>query len=373
MAAYESFSSMLETLDQERLRCIGWSPLLLQNLMSLTDLLNVPGTTLFRVTEVHRESVTVHDGHAEQPARLLPALRHELAAQMDALAVGDWVLARPEAPGDWWLHARVPPLNQLSRRLHDGRDKVTRTVIVSNVDTAVLVMGLDMDFSLRRLERYLALAHLAQVAPLVVLSKSDLTTEAQARVAAVQAAAPAHTPVLAVNALDASSVEQLRPWTQRGQTLVLLGSSGAGKSSLTNTLMGQSVASTGGQRKGDGRGRHTTTTRTLHALSSGGCVIDTPGLRTLRLDGDAEALASAFVDITTLAMQCRFRNCSHADEPGCAVRESVDTLRLRSWHKLQREARRDTQTALQRKEQVQQWKQRGRAARARVDAKKGVP
>jgi ribosome biogenesis GTPase / thiamine phosphate phosphatase len=333
-----------------------------------------PHQHLLRVTQVQREGLLVHDGLAEGPARLLPALRHALEAQADAIAVGDWVLARDDGHGTRWCHTRLAPLTQLARRLHDGRDKIERVVIVSNVDTALLVMGLDGDYSPRRLERFVALARMAGVAPLVVLTKADLcepVDEAAARRGEVEALVPPGTPVLALDARSAAAAEALAPWLQPGDTLVLVGSSGAGKSTLTNTLARHEVAATGGQRQGDGRGRHTTTTRTLHGTPEGACLIDTPGLRTLRLEGDPLALEAVFEDIASLATQCRFRDCRHEAEPGCAVREAVPAARLKNFHKLQREARRDQVTALERKAEVAKWKARGREARARIDAKRG--
>jgi ribosome biogenesis GTPase len=265
----------------------------------------------------------------------------------------------------------VPPLNQLARRLHDGREKVERVVIVANVDTAMLVMGLDHDFNPRRLERFLALARMAGVTPLVVLTKADLCRDVDVRVAAARAVLPVGAEAIAVNALGAEPGERLAPWLGAGQTLVLLGSSGAGKSTLTNALVGHAVQDTGANRAGDSRGRHTTTARSLHLTASGACIIDTPGLRTLRLDGDAAALGAVFDDVASAAQRCRFRDCRHVDQPGCAVRYAVSGERLRNWHKLKREAERDTMSALERKTQVAQWKVRTRAAKARVHAKRG--
>ncbi len=360
---------MIDTLAFERLRGIGLTPAVVQQLAALrqTD----PPPALMRVVEVQREGLTLHDGCNEYGARLLPAARATLAAEDEAIAVGDWVLARRNDLAEWWVHERVPPVSQLARRLHDGRDKVTRVAIVSNVDTALLVMGLDLDFSLRRLERYVTLAQMARVTPVVVLTKADLCAQAQHRVAQVQALLPPHAGVVAVNALAPQARAALAPWLVCGHTLVLLGSSGTGKSTLTNTLVGTAVAATGGNRAGDGRGRHTTTVRTLHGAPEGACIIDTPGLRTLRLDGDADGLEAAFGDITRLASQCRFRDCHHEDEPGCAVRDGVSPERLKNYNKLLREARRDSITALERKVQVQQWKARGRQARLRAEAKRG--
>jgi len=378
---------MFDTLDFERLRGIGWSPAmttqlntqLMARLAELSDLSppapHDAGPALRRVTEVQREGLTLHDGQAEHPARLLPAVRAALAAQGDAIACGDWVVATRNSFGEWWVQQRLAPLNQLARRLHDGRDKVTRVVIVSNVDTALLVMGLDHDYSLRRLERYVALVRLAGVAAVVVLSKRDLCANAEERLQAVQAQLPSDVAVVAVNALGHDPTAEpraaLAPWLQPGQTLVLLGSSGAGKSTLTNALLAADVQDTGANRSGDSRGRHTTTVRSLHAMPGGACIIDTPGLRTLRLDGDASDLDAAFEDIARLALQCRFRDCQHEAEPGCAVRDVVPAPRLHNYRKLRREARRDTLTALERKAQVQQWKSRGREARERLNAKRG--
>lgn len=318
---------------------------------------------LLRVTAVQRDALTLHDGAGEQPARAMPAL----LAGGEALAVGDWVLASRDRHRQWWAHRRLPPLTELARRLHDGRDKVTRTVIVSNVDTALLVMGLDQDFNLRRLERYLALARMSQVGALVVLTKADLCEPAyvERRLHEVFAVLPPGVDAVALNALGDEPGQALAPWLEAGQTLVLLGSSGAGKSTLTNALLGQAAQDTGPNRSGDSRGRHTTTSRSLHPLPGGACVIDTPGLRTLRLDADAGDLQAVFGDIAELAQACRFRDCRHQGEPGCAVREATPPERLRNYHKLQREARRDTLSALERRAQLQQWKQRARAARER--------
>ena len=359
---------MITSLAFEQLRGIGLTQAVIQQLVALPSC--CPEPSLRRVVELQREGLTLHDGAEETPGRMLPALRAMLAAEGDALAVGDWVLAQRNELGEWWVHERVPPLNQLARRLHDGRDKVTRVVIVSNVDTALLVMGLDHDFSLRRLERFVALARMAQVEPVVVLTKADLCADAAVRLAEVRQSVPG-ADVHAVNALDADAGSALADWLLPGRTLVLVGSSGAGKSTLTNTLAAAEVASTGANRTGDSRGRHTTTTRSLHTTPSGACIIDTPGLRTLRLDGDADQLSTVFEDIAQLAQSCRFRDCLHDSEPGCAVRDAVSLERLANYRKLLREARRDSLTALERKAIVQKWKVRSRAGRERAQAKRG--
>ena len=360
---------MFDSTHLARLQAIGLAAPVLRSIPPLHD-----GDLPMRVIEVQRDSVQLHDGTRAQRARVLPALHAELAAADDALAVGDWVLAQRNALAEWWVRARVPPLSQIARRLHDGRDKVTRAVLVSNVDTALIVMGLDHDFNPRRLERYLAFTRLARVAAAVVLTKADLVGDEvrAAREHEALALAPADVAVLAVNARSPAAARALAPWLGAGQTLVVVGSSGAGKSTLTNTLLGAPLQDTGGTRAGDGRGRHTTTVRTLFALPDGACIIDTPGLRTLRLDADPADLVGAFDDIARLAPLCRFRDCAHRDEPGCAVRDALDAARLKNFHKLQREAQRDQMGALERKALVAKWKALGRAGKARAKDKKAL-
>jgi ribosome biogenesis GTPase len=315
--------------------------------------------------------VELNDGRAEHRARPLPRLARSLAEGGTALAVGDWVLATVDPHGERWVTQQVPPSSHIARRDGDGR----RHPLVSNVDTALLIMGLDADFNPRRLERFLALVHRDGIVPVVVLTKRDAAAPTDevlnARLDTLRGRVAAAVDVVAVNATHESAAQALQRYLGRGQTLVLLGSSGAGKSTLTNTLLGAAVQDTGAVRVNDGRGKHTTTSRSLHRVPGGACVIDTPGLRTLRPDTDAATLAGSYADVETLAGQCRFRDCQHADEPGCAVRDGVDADRLRNYHKLLREVRRETHTPLDRQKQAAIWKARGRAALARMKAKRG--
>jgi len=356
--------------DFEALAPLGLTPAIIQGAQQAAPA-DVPGLSLVRVVEVHRESARLHDGRAECAGRPLPRLQRALYEAGTALAVGDWVLADADPHGQTWIHARVPPQSHIARRDGDGR----RHPVVSNVDTALLVMGLDDDFNPRRLERYLALLEGEAILPVVVLTKADLAAQApealEARIAELRERLAARVEVLAVNATQAAAAQALGPWLGRGQTLVVLGSSGAGKSTLTNTLLGAHVQDTGAVRAHDSRGKHTTTSRSLHRLPGGACVIDTPGLRTLRPDADAATVAGTFADIGELAARCRFADCRHEQEPGCAVREGVDPDRLRNYHKLLREARRDTLTVLERHAQLAQWKARGRAGRERLKIKRG--
>ena len=361
-------------IDFENLRVLGLTPALAQRAALAEDpddTQSIDDLRLMRLTEVHRETVRVHDGEHEHGVRVLPRLIREMTDADTALAVGDWVLCGTDAYGDYRVHARVPPLSNICRRDADGR----RHPVVSNVDTALLVMGLDDDFNPRRLERYLALVRSSGVLPVVVLTKADVASRTpgliESHIEALRGRVPAQVEVLAVDGTDPATAQRLSGWLAAGETVVVLGSSGAGKSTLTNNLLGAAVQDTGAVRAHDSRGKHTTTSRSLHRLPGGACVIDTPGLRTLRPDADEATLATVFEDIATLASQCRFRDCRHHDEPGCAVRSAVDTDHLRNYHKLLREARRDTLTVLEKQQQVAVWKQRGKAFRARVKLERG--
>ena len=352
------------------LRRLGLTPAMAQSLATFEWTEPASSTDMparwMRATAIHRETVDVHDGESTHSARCSARLTRDLQVDNQALACGDWVLCTLDEHQQLWVHARVPPQSQIVRRDGDG----SRHTVVSNVDTALLVMGLDLDFNLQRLERYLALVGSSNVLPVVVLTKADISQHTapdavEQRVQQVRARVGHHVDVVAVDARNEAAANALRPYLGMGQTLVLLGSSGAGKSTLTNSLLGSSTQDTGAVREHDSRGKHTTTARSLHLLPTGACVIDTPGVRTLRPDVDAHTLGQLFEDISTLADQCRFRNCSHQDEPGCAVRAHVDPLRLKNYHKLLRETRRDSMGPLERQSQLAQWKSRTKAGRQR--------
>lgn len=210
-------------------------------------------------------------------------------------------------------------------------------------------MGLDGNYKPNRLERFLLLARASETSPVVVLTKADLCHEGEARIAQVRRLCGDATAVLHGDARDPQLRDALRPWCGEGQTLVLLGSSGVGKSTLCNTLLGESAQATGAVSAEGDRGRHTTTARRLLCLPDGACIIDTPGLRELRLSGDEKLGDGAFEDIVQWAEHCRYRDCGHGDEPGCAVRGQVKDERLENYHKLQRELAHAQQTALQKR------------------------
>lgn len=308
-----------------------------------------------RITSLHRDRLAVHDGLSTFPARLA-------ASAGGALAVGDWVVL----DRDNWIVCLLDPVNRITRRGGDGQ----RQVVAANVDTALLVMGLDHDFNPRRIERYIAVARASEVTPLVVLTKSDTGVQVRERHAQLRARLPPSIEIVSVNALSADAHDVLLPWLGAGQTLALLGSSGAGKSSLTNTLCGAGQ-DTGAVRVGDSRGRHTTTARSLHLCANGASIIDTPGLRMLAADADTDDVAASFDDIAALATGCRFHDCRHAGEPGCAVAGQVDADRLANYNKLLRETRRTVQTPLDRIAERNRWKGLVRQAQARSRTKRG--
>jgi ribosome biogenesis GTPase len=316
---------------------------------------------LMRIVEVTRARWTVHDGVALHHARPLPALEQDAP-----LVVGDWVVTTRDFSGECWLAARIPPYTQLTRIAPSGE----RQALVANVDFALLVMGLDGNFNLRRLERFIALAKSSGVTPVAVLTKMDLCPDTTARLDELRDRLPGDLERYAVDATDASSLTCLAHHLGEGSTGVLLGSSGAGKSTLTNTLLGEMAQQTGPVRASDSRGRHTTTTRQLHLLPSGGCLIDTPGVRGLRLDIDEAQLDDAFDDIGMLAASCRFRDCRHEQEPGCAVRAAIAPDRLANYHKLRREVARGTATALERERARGRVKSLHRALRSVVNRKR---
>jgi ribosome biogenesis GTPase len=350
--------------DFESLRHIGLNQAIVNQLDSLGQ--HGPSARLARITEVQRHWFTVDDGYARRAARARSSLIAALEAADTGLAIGDWVLVEASANDEHWIGARMAPLTQIVRRANDQR----RQVLACNVDTALLVMGLDHDFNARRIERYLALTQAAGIAPVIVLTKRDIGIEVAPRLAQLERRWSHQVPLLALNGRSAEAAQALAPWLGAGQTLIMLGSSGAGKSTLANTLAACGQP-TGAVRKGDGRGHHTTSARTLHRCPGGACLIDTPGLRSVQLDLDPAALAATFDDIDALSEGCQFRDCSHAAEPGCAVRDAVDPDRLRNYQKLLREARRGAQTPLDRIAATARWKVQLRASAQRERHRRG--
>jgi ribosome biogenesis GTPase len=251
--------------------------------------------------------------------------------------VGDWVAARKVDHDFALIEEVLPRRTQFSRAA--AASGVRQQVIAVNVDLAVIVCGLDHDFNLRRIERYLVLARESKGDALIVLNKADVCSDAEERLRAVRAIAGENQRVLLLNARQ--SVEPLRPFIQ-GKTIALLGSSGAGKSTIANALLGEERQSTGEVREGDSRGRHTTTSRMLLPLPGGGALIDNPGMRELQLWASESSLEDVFGEIASLAAGCRFADCTHSSEPKCAVQQALesgelDAARWQSYRKLQAE------------------------------------
>jgi ribosome biogenesis GTPase / thiamine phosphate phosphatase len=267
-------------------------------------------------------------------------LRLPVHTQTGEFAVGDWVLVDPITDV---LHRRLDRKSVLERRNDGNRGS---QLAGANVDTLFVVTSCNADFNTARLERYLALANQAGTAPVIVLTKADMVLDpGEYREAAV--ALQRGLAVITLNARSSDAANVLAPWCASGQTVAVVGSSGVGKSTLVNSLVGSShelAQQTGPIREHDSKGRHTTTTRSLHAIRGGGWVIDTPGMRTLRISDADFGIDTLFAEITELAPLCRFRDCTHAHEPGCAVQRAVadatvDPERLTRWRKLRDESR----------------------------------
>lgn len=332
-----------------------------------------PEECLGRVAVVHRGRSIVSTVEGDAAAELSGRLRHELDRDPAALrpVTGDWVvLSRPAGDGPATIRAVCPRRSQLARKA-PGRG-IESQVVAANVDAAFLVAALDRPTNLRRLERFISLAWSGGVAPVVLLNKADLCLDPAAEIARVESVAIA-VPVHAVSATDLTGLDGLGSYFRPHRTVVLLGPSGVGKSTLTNRLLGRDRQPVQTVRD-DGKGRHTTTSRELLERPGGGLLIDTPGVRELQPADDA-GRETTFADIETLARRCRFTDCSHTGEPGCAVRAGVPADRLEAYHKLEREARylesrQDRQVQAERKQaerrihrQMYQW----------IDRKRGKP
>jgi len=257
-----------------------------------------------------------------------------------AYAVGDWVLAE-----DGRASAALARMTEIGRRAagHEAKPQL----IAANVDTLAIVTSCNEDFNIARLERYLTLASQSGCAPLIVLTKAD-KTDAADNFAQQAAALSADVAVLAINAKDPADVARLAPWCSTGQTLALVGSSGVGKTTIQNRLTGMHEA-TADVRGSDAKGRHTTTNRALRPTLHGGWLIDTPGMRELRLLDAEEGIEDVFSDVVELTTRCKFRDCAHEGEPGCAVQGAIDAgtldpARLARWRKLEAESRFNTQS-----------------------------
>lgn len=288
------------------------------------------GSLPVRVMAVHRGKIAVAGADIQM---LIEPRIPGADAEADRPAVGDWLLLDRETLEPIRLLQRA----NLFKRLAAG-ERQKLQVIAANVDTLFVVASCNQDFNVARIERYLVLAREVEVTPVIVLTKADLADNTETYIAKARALQP-DIVVEAVNARDAQSVARLAPWCGPGQTVALLGSSGVGKSTLVNTLTGRDDIATQPVREEDGKGRHTTTVREMHRLEGGGWLMDTPGMRELQLSEVASGIADVFDDIVQLALECRFSNCAHEGEAGCAIKAAVaqgtlDPMRFDRWRKL---------------------------------------
>jgi len=342
---------------------LGWHPGYAQHLTLQDFEAGYPA----RVVAVHRNGLAVLSARGAATV-ILP---HGLAAGVEpAVTVGDWLLIETDAP----RVLRVIERRSLVARIAAGSEHRTQS-IAANLDTLFVVTSCNDDFNLSRLERYLAIAFEAGVEPVIVLTKADLCADVESCLDAARSIAPA-VAVVAIDATSAASIAPLAAWLAAGQTVAFVGSSGVGKSTLANTLVGNAAQATGGIREDDARGRHTTTAREMFVLPCGAWVIDTPGMRELQVGAIEAGMSAAFDDIETLAAQCRFHDCRHQGDRDCAVEAAVaegtlDDRRLANYRKLQRETANAARSTRERREHDRHYGLLNRNAQRLQREKKG--
>ncbi|MGI9244480.1 MAG: ribosome small subunit-dependent GTPase A [Verrucomicrobiales bacterium] len=327
------------------LKSLGWTPALEETFQREHA---ADGLVPARISRNSKQIYHLLCEDGEFVARVSGHFRHRARLTSDYPAVGDWVAVRLRPDdGEAEIRALLPRRTIFSRQAVSaaGADSESREqILATNVDVALLVAALDgaRGFNLRRLERYLTLARKSGAQPVIILNKVDLCDDPAPAIAETEAIA-AGAPVFAISAIGEDAVEPLRELVDEGTTLVLLGPSGIGKSTIINAIAGEEIMSTGEVRHSDRRGRHTTTWSELNIIERGGVLVDTPGLRDVQLWTDQIAIDETFAEIHELALKCRFRDCTHSNEPGCAVLEAVtteqlDPRRLQSYFKQSREA-----------------------------------
>lgn len=346
--------------EAEALRDLGWDERFEALLAT-----EAPGLVPGRILTEERGQYLVATATGEGPATASGRLRHDAKLDPTAAwpAVGDWVALEPIAEtasaAELRQIQRVLPRRTAVIRRSPGDRRIPSQVLAANVDTVFVVTSMNADFNIRRLERYMTVAWESGAAPVVLLSKSDLSADRDGFLVDTTAAAPG-VEVIPVSAVTGEGLEEVRAHLGEGRTVVFTGSSGVGKSSIVNALAGAPLLATAAIREDDARGRHTTTRRQLVRLA-GALLIDTPGLRELGvMDGDG--VATAFEDVEAAAAACRFSDCEHRSEPGCGVRAALtagtlDGDRLEAWRKLEREAERAAMAtnALSRRAERKKW------------------
>lgn len=323
-------------MNERSLTALGWN----ESFAEAFEPYRIEGFSPARVAIQHRTYYVLYTEHGELKGEVTGKMQYLAHGPQDLPAVGDWVVIhpRPEEKAATILEV-LPRKSKFSRQAAGERNE--EQIVASNVDVVFLVSGLDGNYNLRRLERYLVLARESGARPVIVLNKADVCTDLKKKIKEVESVAGA-VPILAMSAVQAGGSDALNSFLKPGTTGALLGSSGVGKSTIINHLLGRDLLKTREVREQDSRGRHTTTHRELVLLPSGGLLIDTPGMRELQLWEGSEGLQNVFSDIEALASQCRFRDCRHQNEPDCAIQAalengSLDGARYKSYRKLQRE------------------------------------
>ncbi|MGI5915241.1 MAG: ribosome small subunit-dependent GTPase A [Anaerolineae bacterium] len=322
------------------LELFGWNAVLAEHFASLHR--GDPSLVAARVVCGYREQYHVWSEIGELTARVSGRMMHAAASRADYPAVGDWVALQPRPnEGVGTIHAVLPRRSAFMRQASSGTTEAQ--VVAANVDTLFLVSAMDQDLNPRRIERYLTLVWECGADPVIVLNKADACPDAAGPVKDVEAIA-AGVPVYAVSAVTGAGLDELQRYLLPGVTVALLGSSGVGKSTLINRLLGEERLKTGAVRDDDHRGRHTTTHRELLLIPCGALMIDTPGMRALQLWNETGSLEDTFGDVEALVTMCRFADCRHGAEPGCAVQAALadgtpDRERYQSYRKLERELR----------------------------------
>ena len=307
-----------------RLLQLGWTDARARTFGALDPSgLLVPG----RIALEHNHVYRVLTGDDEWLAETSGRIKHQATGRHELPAVGDWVALRPGRPGERSVIRSILPRQGWFSRKAAGRE-TTEQVVAANVDTVLIVFGLDKGLNARAIERYLVVAARSQARPVIVLNKIDLVVEERSELLGLALKAAGATPVHAVSGRTGEGFEELERYLGPGVTLALLGPSGAGKSTIVNRLVDAEVLPTGEVRTWDARGRHTSVHRQLVVREAGGVIIDTPGMRELALWEVAGGVDQTFTDVAELAADCRFRDCRHDREPGCAVKAAVESGQL---------------------------------------------
>ena len=353
------------------LETFGWAEFFAANFAPFVS----EGYSAGRVAVQHKTQYELYTEYGELSAETTGRMQFDARGKRDLPVVGDWVVIRiRRQEGKATIHDILPRKSRFSRKA--AGTKAEEQIVAANIDTVFLVTGLDGNFNLRRLERYLVVAWESGADPVVVLNKADLCDDIEQKVREVESVALG-VPIVVMSAINDRGLDRVLAHVRRGTTGALLGSSGVGKSTIINHLVGRELLKTQEVRATDDRGRQTTTRRELIVLPSGGLLMDTPGMRELQLWGGDEGIFDAFEDIAELAQRCPFRDCQHGPEPSCAVQQALedgalDPDRFASYQKLQKEIayfkrREDKPAELVEKER---WKKIG-AARKKLSKERG--